>query len=64
VTQEITASCKRCQKQNKDLSKFLLVKAGPTAMEKVLKQNLFRVIIYENKPRPPTRGCIFIKAKK
>jgi len=38
------------------LSKSLKVKAGPTAMEKVLKQNLRQVVIYENKPRPAARG--------
>jgi len=30
------------------LSKSLKVKAGPTAVEKVLKQNLREVVIYEN----------------
>ena len=34
------------------LSKSLKVKVGPTAMEKVLKQNRCKVVIYENKPRP------------
>jgi len=34
------------------LSKSLKVKAGPTAVQKVLKHNLRKVVIYENKPRP------------
>jgi len=39
------------------LSNSLKVKAGPTAMQKVLKQNLHKVIIYENKPRTAARDC-------
>jgi len=31
-----------------NLSKSLKVKAGPTAMQKVLKQNLRKVVIYED----------------
>ena len=38
------------------LSKSLKVKAGPTAMQKVLKENLRKLIIYKNKPRPAARG--------
>jgi len=38
------------------VSKSLKVKAEPTAVEKVLKQNLRMVVIYENKPRPAARG--------
>jgi len=37
------------------LSKSLKVKAGPTAMQKVLKQSLCKVITYENKPTPAAR---------
>jgi len=32
------------------------VKAEPAAMQKMLKQNLCKVVIYENKPRPAARG--------
>jgi len=39
------------------LSNSLKVKAGPTAMQKVLKQNLHKIVIYENKPRPAARDC-------
>jgi len=38
------------------LSKSLKVKAGPTAVEKLLKQNVCKVGIHENKPRPAARG--------
>jgi len=38
------------------LSKSLKVKAEPTAMENVLKQNLRKVVICEIKPRPAARG--------
>jgi len=38
------------------LSTLLKVKAGPTAMEKVLKQNQHKVVIHENKPWPAARG--------
>jgi len=34
------------------LSNLLTVKAGPTGMQKVLKQNLHKIVIYVNKPRP------------
>jgi len=37
------------------LSNKLKVKAGPTAMQKVLKQNLHKIVIYVNKPRPAAR---------
>ena len=37
------------------LSNALKVKAGPTAMQKVLKENLHKIVIYENKPRPAAR---------
>ena len=37
------------------LSKSLKVKAGPTVMEKLLKQNLRNVVIHKNKPRPAER---------
>ena len=33
------------------LSNSLTVKAGPTGMQKVLKQNLHKIVIYVNKPR-------------
>jgi len=38
------------------LSKWLKVKTGPTAMEKALKQNLRKVVTYENMSRPAARG--------
>jgi len=34
------------------LSNSLKVEAGPTTMQKVLKQNLHKIAIYKNKPRP------------
>jgi len=37
------------------LSNSLKVKAGPTAVQKMLKQNLHKIVIYENKPRPAAR---------
>jgi len=37
------------------LSNSLKAKAGPTSMQKVLKQNLHKIVIYENKPRPAAR---------
>jgi len=30
-------------------------KAEPTAVQKVLKQNLHKIVIYVNKPRPAAR---------
>ena len=39
------------------LTNSLKVKAGPTAMQKVLKQNLHKIVIYVNKPRPAARDC-------
>ena len=41
------------------LSNSLKVKAGPTAMQKVLKQNLLKIVIYVNKPRPAAREDFF-----
>jgi len=32
------------------------LKAGPTAMQKMLSQNLRKVVTYENKPRPEAKG--------
>ena len=37
------------------LSNSLTVKAGPTGMQKVLKQNLHKIVIYVNKPRPAAK---------
>jgi len=37
------------------LSNLLTVKAGPTAMQKVLKQNLHKIVIYVKKPRPAAK---------
>ena len=37
------------------LSNSLTVKAGPTGMQKVLKQNLHKIVIYINKPRPEAK---------
>ena len=37
------------------LSNSLTVKAGPTGMQKVLKQNLHKIVISVNKPRPVTK---------
>jgi len=38
-------------------SKLLKVKAGATAMKKVLKQNLRKVVIYENEPGLAYKSC-------
>jgi len=46
------------------LSNSLKVKAGPTAMQKVLKQNLHKIVIYVNKPRPAARDCSQSTASK
>ena len=51
----VTQKMSKAKPRLPTLSKSLKVK-GPTAMEKVLKQNLRKVVIYENKPRPAARG--------
>ena len=33
-------------------SKLLKANAGPKVMQRILKQNLHKAIIYDNKPRP------------
>ena len=52
----VTQKTSKAKPRPPTLSKSLEVKAGPTAMEKVLKQTLCKVIIYENKLRPVERG--------
>ena len=52
----MTQKTSKAKPRQPTLSKSLKVKAGPTAMEKVLKQNLRKVVIYENMPRPAARG--------
>ena len=37
-------------------SKLLKANAGPKVMQIILKQNLRKAIIYDNKPRPAARG--------
>jgi len=37
------------------MSNSLTVKAGPTGVQKVLKQNLHKIVIYVNKPRPAAK---------
>jgi len=37
-------------------SKSLKANAGPKVMQRILKQNLRKAIIYDNKPRPAARG--------
>jgi len=37
-------------------SKSLKANAGPKVMQILLKQNLRKAIIYDNKPRPTARG--------
>jgi len=39
------------------MSKLLKAKAGPTTMQKMLKQNLRKVVTYNNKQRPAARDC-------
>jgi len=38
------------------MSNPLKAKAGPTAMQKTLKQNLRKVVTYDIKSRPAARG--------
>jgi len=38
------------------MSKSLNAKSGPTAMQKMLKQNLYEAVIIENKVRLAARG--------
>jgi len=37
-------------------SKLLKANAGPKVMQRILKQNLRKAIICDNKPRPASRG--------
>jgi len=52
----VTQKTSKAKPRPPTLSKSLNVKTGPTAMEKVLKQNLHKVVIYKIKPRPAARG--------
>jgi len=51
----VTQKMSKAKPRPPTLSNSLKVKAGPTAMQKVLKQNLHKIVIYENKPRPAAR---------
>ena len=46
------------------LSNSQTVKAGPTGMQKVLKQNLHKIVIYVNKPRPAAKDYSQSTAKE
>ena len=37
-------------------SKSLKANAGPKVMQRILKQNQRKAIVYDNKPRPAARG--------
>jgi len=39
-----------------DVQAWIKPNAGPTVKQKMLKQNLRKAVIYENKPRPASRG--------
>jgi len=51
----VTQKTSKAKPGQPTLSNSLKVKAGPTAMQKVLNQTLRKVVIYENKPRPAAR---------
>jgi len=57
VSQEISVTQKmsKAKPRPPTLSNSLKVKAGPTAMHKALKQNLHKIVIFENNPRPAAR---------
>jgi len=51
----VTQKTSKAKPRPPTLSNSLEVKAGPTALQKVLNQNLHKIVIYENKPRPAAR---------
>ena len=48
----VTQKTSRAKARPPALSNSLTVKAGRTGMQKVLKQNLHKIVIYVNKSRP------------
>jgi len=52
----VTQKTSKVKPRPPTLSNSLKAKAGPIAMQKVLKQNLRKIVIYENKPRPAARN--------
>jgi len=53
VTQKTSKAKPRPPAMSNSLT--VTVKAGPTGMQKVLKQNLHKIVIYVNKPRPAAK---------
>jgi len=51
----VTQKTSKAKPRPSTLPNSLKVKAGPTAMQKMPKQNLRKIAIYENKPRPAAR---------
>jgi len=51
----VTQKTSKAKPKPPTLSNSLKVKAGPTAMQKLLKQSLHKIVIYVNKPRPAAR---------
>ena len=48
----VTQKRPKAKPRSPAMSKLLKAKAGPTAVQKMLKQNLRKTVIYESKPRP------------
>jgi len=51
----VTQKTPKAKPRPPTLSNSLTVKAGPTGMQKELKQNLHKIVIYVNKPRPSVK---------
>ena len=47
----VTQKTSKAKPRPPTLSNSLTVKAGPTGTQKVLKQNLHKIVLYVNKPR-------------
>jgi len=51
----VTQRSSKAKARPPTLANSLKVNAEPTAMPKVLKQNLHKIVFYVNKPRPAAR---------
>jgi len=51
----VTQKTSKAKPRPPTLSNSRTVKARPTGMQKVLKQNLHKTVIYVNKPRPAAK---------
>jgi len=60
----VTQKTSKAKPRASTLSNSLKVKAGPTAMQKVLKQNLHKIVISVNKLRPAATDCSQSTASK